>query len=150
MMPTSVRLTCLCAALCGACLAWAEPSPPAQRTAFVASAWPAAGEVAHISADQAQQVSTALARAGVVQNGLGNSVGSGSGAIVARDAGSLVVGAIPLAGLAGATVVQNSLNDQSIRTLTQIDAGVNSLGILHTINLLGILRDALIGAVGGH
>jgi hypothetical protein len=50
--------------------------------------------------------------------------------------------------LGAATVVQNSLNNQDIRTLTQINAGVNSLGILHAINTQGALRDALIGAVG--
>jgi hypothetical protein len=89
-------------------------------------------DLSRISVDQARQVSDALAQAKLVQNGLGNSV---SGAAV-------------LPALAGATVVQNTLSNQAIQTLTQIDAGVNSLGILRSINTRGALQDALIGALG--
>jgi hypothetical protein len=46
------------------------------------------------------------------------------------------------------TAVQNNLNNQKIQTLTQIDAGINSLGILRAINSQGVLRDALLGALG--
>lgn len=87
-------------------------------------------DLAHISNDQARLVSDALAQAHVVQNGLGNSVGAGE---------------LP-ASLAATTVVQNSLNNQHIQTLTQIDAGVNSLGLLRSMNAQGALRDALMGA----
>jgi hypothetical protein len=100
-------------------------------------------DLSQISVEQARQVNDALAQAKLVQTGAGNSVGSALGSGLGGDN--------PLAGLAGlgaATVVQNSLNNQNIQTLTQIDAGVNSLGMLHAINTQGVLRDALMGAVG--
>jgi hypothetical protein len=89
-------------------------------------------DLAHITTDQAKQVSAVLAHAMVVQNGLGNSVGSGT----------------TQRGLGTATVVQNSLNNQNIQTLTQIDAGVNSMGLLRSILTRGTLRDALMDAIG--
>lgn len=53
-------------------------------------------------------------------------------------------------GLSGASVVQNSLSNQRIQTLTEINAGVNSLGNLRTLFVQGALHDALVGAVGVH
>lgn len=89
-------------------------------------------DLAHVTAEQAQVVSAALGSAQIVQNGLGNQLDRQS----------------DLAQHALATVVQNSLNNQAIRTLTVIDAGVNSLGLLQSLNTQGTLRDALIGALG--
>lgn len=90
-------------------------------------------DLSSISADQAKQVTDALTQARIVQNGVGNYLGSTNNL---------------LPGLGAATVVQNTLNNQNIQTLTQIDAGVNSLGMLHSINTQGVLRDALMGALG--
>ena len=89
-------------------------------------------DLANISASDAKLASDALGQVTLVQNGVGNSV------------------ALPIQGnnLLASTVVQNSLNNQTIQTLTEINAGANSLGILRSINTQGALRDALIGAVG--
>lgn len=86
-------------------------------------------DVSKITAEQAHAVSTAMAQTRLVQNGAGNF--------------SLQQP------LAGGTLVQNSLNDQTIQTLTVINAGVNSLGLFKSINLQGAFRDALFGAIGG-
>ncbi len=88
-------------------------------------------DLGHISADQAKLASDALAQAQIVQNGLSNSVGANN---------------LPV-NLGATTVVQNSLSNQNIQTLTQIDAGVNSLGLLRSLNLQGVLQDALVGAL---
>jgi hypothetical protein len=48
------------------------------------------------------------------------------------------------------TIVQNSLSNQILQSLTVIDTGVNSLGILRAIHIQGALRDALLGAIGNH
>lgn len=63
-----------------------------------------------------------------------------------------------LASLAGApnapglpssmTVVQNTLNNQTIQSLTVIDTSANSLGMLRAIQSQRSLRDALVGAIG--
>jgi hypothetical protein len=178
MQQLSARVACLCALLCASGAAHAtepqqELDPPAPAY-FLARAWQAASDaqldalrggfevtsnlavsfgfvrsvtingdlvselrfnlpdVAHITTDQAKMVSDALASAQIVQNGAGNSVGVNNA----------------LAGLSASTVVQNSLNNQSIQTQTVIDAGVNSLGLLHVLNTRDTLRDALTGAIG--
>ena len=55
-----------------------------------------------------------------------------------------------LSGTIGATVVQNSLNDQHIQTSTVIDASVNSLAGFKAINFQSSLGDALARAAGTH
>lgn len=177
MLQFPLRLLCACTLVWAAGTARAEEPQDSGREAFVAYDWQAAGDaqldalrggfelssvspglavsfgfartvsingdvvaqtrftlpdLAHISAEQARQVTDALGHAQLVQNGLGNSVGSGN---------------VPV-GLAAASIVQNSLNNQNIQTLTQIDAGVNSMGMLHSMNTQGALRDALMGAIG--
>ncbi len=49
---------------------------------------------------------------------------------------------------AGALVIQNSVNDQLIRSQTTISATVNSLSLLRAGQFEGGLRDALSNAVG--
>ena len=51
--------------------------------------------------------------------------------------------------VAGGLVIQNTLDDQDIRTLTRIDVGVDTLGAYQTLNASGALTDALIRAPGG-
>ncbi|RFO94673.1 hypothetical protein DIC66_22305 [Rhodoferax lacus] len=116
-------------------------------------------DLSHISVDQAKQVSDALAQARIVQTGAGNSVVAGNvgavstgssvpsdGSLAANSSGIAPV--VPVAALTNPTVIQNTLSNQHIQALTQIDTGVNSLGMLHAINSQGILRDAIIGAIG--
>ena len=50
---------------------------------------------------------------------------------------------------AGGLVIQNTLDDQDIRTLTRIDIGVDTLGAYQSLNASGALTDALIRAPGG-
>ena len=51
--------------------------------------------------------------------------------------------------VAGGLVIQNSLDDQDIRTLTRIEVGVDTLGAYQNLNSNGALTDALIRAPGG-
>ena len=88
-------------------------------------------DVSRITTEQAQIASAAMAEAGIVQNGANNFVAAG----VASQ-------------LNAGTVIQNSLNDQKIQTLTVINASVNSLGILKAINTQNTLREAILGSMG--
>ena len=88
-------------------------------------------DVSQISADQAQMASAAIAESGLIQIGPNNLVGSG----------------LMSEGLTG-TLIQNSLNDQQIQTLTVVNTSVNSLGLLKAINTQAALNDALLGAMG--
>lgn len=51
--------------------------------------------------------------------------------------------------LTGGLVIQNTLNDQDIRSLTELTAGVNTLGLFKDINAQAALHDALLTAPGG-
>ena len=88
-------------------------------------------DVTKITAEQAQLASAAIGQISIVQNGSGNSV-------------DLAANSQFRAG----TVIQNSLNDQWIQTLTVINAGVNSLGLLNAINTQNVLKEALLGSIG--
>ena len=88
-------------------------------------------DVTRITAEQAKTVNTAIAESGFIQNGASNFVDAGF-----------------RSGLTGGTIIQNSLNDQRIQTLTVINTGVNSLGLLKALNTQGVLNDALFGSVG--
>ena len=67
----------------------------------------------------------------VVQNGPGNTV----------DTGAL---SLPLA-----TYIQNTLNNQTIRTETVIPAHTNGAALLRTMNLQATINDAVNRAIGG-
>lgn len=88
-------------------------------------------DVTKITTAQAQLASTAIAESGIIQNGTGNFV---EPSVKSQ--------------LATGTVIQNSLNDQRIQSLTVINTGVNSLGLLKSINTQTILKDALLGSIG--
>jgi hypothetical protein len=83
-----------------------------------------------ISAEQALQARDALTAVTVVQNGVSG---------IDRTA---------LSGMIGATVIQNTLNDQHIETRTVIDASVNTLAGFKAINFQASLGDALARAAG--
>ncbi|MBA3056391.1 MAG: hypothetical protein KJ614_03965 [Gammaproteobacteria bacterium] len=88
-------------------------------------------DVTRISSEQATLASAALSESGLIQIGTGNNIE-----------------AIISAQLASSTVIQNSLNNQNIQTLTVINTGVNSLSLLKDINTQSVLNDALLGAMG--
>lgn len=88
-------------------------------------------DVTQITSEQARLACAAIADSGLVQIGPNNFVDAG----VRSD-------------LATGTLIQNSLNDQQIQTLTIINTGVNSLGLLKALNTQTALNDALLGAVG--
>ncbi|MFL6707554.1 MAG: hypothetical protein ACJ8HI_05040 [Massilia sp.] len=83
---------------------------------------------------QLRQTGEALSAAKLVQNGLQNVYKAGD------------PGAYQAAGI----VVQNSLDNQSIRTETLISASVNSAALLNSLNFQGSLQDALTRSVAPH
>jgi len=82
--------------------------------------------------------------------GAGSEVPAGTAVVVAIQSTPVTqgVGSQVVAGTALTTLIQNTLNDQKIQTLTVINAGVNSLGLLRTMNTQTILKDALFGSIG--
>ena len=86
--------------------------------------------VANLTPEQAKLATVALSTVNLVQIGPGNSYQPGN-------LGSLNLG----------LTVQNSLNDQLIRSQTVINTSVNSLSLLKSLNLQGVLNEALINAV---
>lgn len=87
-------------------------------------------DMSKITAEQARSVSAAIADSGIVQNGVGNFID-------VEIKSQLAVG----------TVIQNTLNDQKIQTLTVINTGVNTLGLLKAMNTHSVLNDALLGSM---
>lgn len=88
-------------------------------------------QVADLTKQIQSQISSQLASKGqVIQNGPGNTVSPG--AIV-----------VPLG-----SYIQNTLNNQTIRTETLIEATTNGLGMLKSMNLQATIRDAVSQAVG--
>ena len=81
--------------------------------------------IGQITAQQATALASALSTVNLVRNGPNNSAAS-----------SLMQNA----GLA--TVIQNSLNNQSISTLTTLNISVNTLDVLHELNLQSTLQAA--------
>jgi hypothetical protein len=90
-------------------------------------------DISHLTAEQVRQTSEALSSVKLIQAGHDN--------IYTRSLPSP---------MSGATVVQNSLNDQAIRTQTVINASANSLALLQTLNFGRSLAEALAGSAGPH
>jgi hypothetical protein len=88
-------------------------------------------DIGNLTSDEAAQTSQALSSLKLVQNGSDN---------------------IYLANLSpqimNGTVIQNSLDNQLIRSETVISASVNSMGLLKTLNFQGSLNAALANALG--
>jgi hypothetical protein len=85
----------------------------------------------HLSGEQLRQTREALSSVKLIQNGGDNIYQAGTSA----NAG-------------GGMVIQNTLNDQLIRSQTVISSTVNSASLLKTINFQGSVSDALARAVG--
>ena len=99
--------------------------------AVVASSNFSISDVTKVSAAEAQLASEAVAAVTLVQNGSGN--------VFQQDSTLPALGAL---------VIQNSANDQLIRSQTTISTTVNSLSLLKSLNFASSLRDALNSAVG--
>ena len=87
-------------------------------------------DVAAMTPEQAAALDQAVNSVVLIQNGSGNSFEMVSAP-------------------AGATIVQNTLNDQHIVTLTTINADVSSLAVLRSLAAQESLQLALTRAVGG-
>jgi hypothetical protein len=85
-----------------------------------------------LSGEQLQQTREALSSVKLIQNGSDN-----------------IYHAADTSGAIGGVVIQNTLNDQLIRSQTVISSTVNSASLLKTLNFQGSLSDALTRAVGG-
>lgn len=88
-------------------------------------------DVGRMTAEQARALAAATSVVNMVQNGPGNTFDPTT-----------------LNHAAAATVIQNSLDNQDIRSLTTINAAVNSLGTFNDRNLQGSLQAALINSLG--
>jgi hypothetical protein len=89
------------------------------------------GDIAKITPAQVAVLSEqAASQVQLVQNGPGNTV----------EPGALTV---PLA-----TFIQNTLNDQTLRTQTVIQASTNGLSTLRSMNLQATIREAVANAIG--
>lgn len=86
-------------------------------------------DAGHITSAQAGALATASA-ARLIQNGPGNQIDP---AALSR---------------VGGTVIQNSLDNQRIKSVTTIDTTVNSLDTFRGLNLQDSLQSALIGSRG--
>ncbi len=85
----------------------------------------------HMSEEQARQTRDALSSVKLIQNGSDNIYQAGES--------SRVIGGV---------VIQNTLNDQLIRSETVISSTVNSASLLKSLNFQASLSDALARAAG--
>lgn len=87
--------------------------------------------IASMTAAQASALAAATGNVSVVQNGAGNTLAP-----------------TMLNGATAAMVIQNSLNNQDIKSLTTINASVNNLGQFSSSRMAESLQSALIGSLG--
>jgi hypothetical protein len=87
-------------------------------------------DVAHINRQQADALAAASA-VNVIQIGAGNSFDPAA-----------------LRQTMGATVIQNTLDNQNIQSVTRLNATVNNLNLFNSLNLQSSLQSALIDSRG--
>lgn len=87
-------------------------------------------DLSRVSADQAAQLQSLLSNVSLIRNGPGNTFAP-------------IAGTVP----GGATVIQNTLDGQAIKSMTVINATTNSLGALQALNAAAALRNALIAPI---
>jgi len=88
-------------------------------------------DIAHITAAQAKALASATATATVVQNGPGNSFDPSA-----------------FSHSVAATVVQNTLNNQNIDTVTTLNISVNNLNMFRGLNLQQSLQSVAANPLG--
>ncbi|KRE87291.1 hypothetical protein ASG75_03915 [Rhodanobacter sp. Soil772] len=98
---------------------------------LVASSSVQVPDIGRMTPDQAIALAAATGTLNVIQNGAGNSVDTSA-----------------FNRVTAATVIQNSLDNQDIRSLTTIDAAVNSQLAFRDLNLQQSLQAGLIGSLG--
>lgn len=103
----------------------------------VASSQFSIADLSRVTADEALLARDAIQPFMVVQNGLNNAV-------------SLPDGMQQASQTMSALLIQNSVNDQLIRSQTTINASVSGLSMLTGINFESSLRAALSGALAPH
>lgn len=86
--------------------------------------------IGQTSAEQAAALAAAASTVSIVRNGPGNTLDPAA-----------------LAQTTAGTVVQNSLNDQHIQTLTTLNTTVNSLDLFKGLNLQNTLQTALVNSL---
>lgn len=87
-------------------------------------------DLSKISGGSAQITGNGAGSLGLVQSGLGNVFAPGV-----------------ISSTAAGTIIQNTLDNQKINTITRIDAVVNSTGILRAINLQSSMRAAVVDSL---
>lgn len=88
-------------------------------------------DIGRMTPDQAAALAAAAGTMNVIQNGAGNSVDPAA-----------------FDHVAAATVIQNSLDNQDIRSLTTINAAVNSQAAFRSLGLQESLQAGLVGSLG--
>lgn len=88
-------------------------------------------DLSKIAGGQAQVAVSGPGSLALVQSGAGNSFAPSS-----------------ISSTAAGTVIQNTLDNQKINTITRIDAVVNSANIMRSINLQSSMRSAIINSLG--
>lgn len=102
----------------------------------------AIADVRLLSVDQAALARDAMSSVQLVQNGRAT-----SGAGLTALPGAAPAGMLPAA--LGATIVQNSLDNQRIQSQTVIDASVNTLDGFKALNFSSTVMDALARSANG-
>ena len=87
-------------------------------------------DLSKIAGGQAQVSGNGAGTLGLLQSGTGNVFAPGS-----------------FSSTAAGTIIQNTLDNQKIKTITTIDAVVNSSGILRAINLQSSMRSAIVDSL---
>ncbi|HWX67967.1 MAG TPA: hypothetical protein VNZ27_16250 [Rhodanobacter sp.] len=88
-------------------------------------------DIGRMTPAQASALATATETVNTIQNGAGNTVDPAT-----------------FDHATAATVIQNSLDNQDIRSLTTINAAVNSLNTFHALGLQESLQAGVIGSLG--
>lgn len=88
-------------------------------------------DIAHVTPQQAQALAAATGAANVAQIGPGNSFDPS---------------ALNLA--TGAMVIQNTLDNQNLQSMTRLDVAVNNLNLMRSLDLQASLQSALIASKG--
>lgn len=90
-------------------------------------------DIAHITRQQAEALAAATSAVNVIQIGPGNTVDP----MVLQQAAGM-----------GATLIQNSLDNQNIQSLTRLDITLSGLGLYKSLDLQGSLQSALASQAG--